>query len=107
MAIAKAFDTDTYIPDATFEFEEFAIGGKLITTIISIPEIEYFMRKDDASWKEFVRENLVKEFVNKILVDKFVEITTQQDPISHMQLIRAYFYLAPNDQVKVLRTMKR
>lgn len=107
MAIAKAFDENIYISDISFEIEDFAIGGKLIKTTISIPEIEYLMRKDDTTWKEFVRERLVREFVDKILAGKFVEVTTQQDPISHMQLVHAYFYLAPNDQIKVLRTMKR
>lgn len=107
MAIAKAFDGDTHLPDISFELEEFAIGGKLIKTTISIPEIEYLMHKDDINWKEFVRERLVKEFVDKILTGKFVEVTTQQDLTSHMQLVHAYFYLAPNDQIKILRTMKR
>ena len=105
MAIAKAFDSP--FSDIKFEYEDIAIGGKLIKASMSISEFEYVQFASDEKWKDAMRTKLVSLFVDDILNKRAVEITTQADPISATRKIHGYFYLAPNDQVKLLRTIKR
>lgn len=89
------------------EIEEFAIGGKLVAVAINISEEEVMVNWDDATWKEHIRQKIVSSLVDRMLKDKFVEITSTDNPVTNGKMIYARCYLAPKEQVKILRTLKK
>lgn len=89
------------------QVEEFPIGGKLIIANISLSTLETVQHWDDESWRNGQRQRLVNLLANRILLDNLTEITTHEDYLNGFKIITARCYLAPNDQVKVLRSLKR
>ena len=87
-----------------FNFKEYAIGGKLFSVTVSLEENKFVVHQFDELWKKEMRKSLVSHMVEEMLNRNFVEITSKLDPITHQRLINARCYLAPNDQVKIIRT---
>jgi len=50
-----------------------------------------------------VKEKLVRDMVSFMIENRLVEFTHQDDPITFSRKIAVRAYLAPNDQVKILR----
>lgn len=107
MAIAKAFDDDTHLPDISFDVEEFAIGGKLLVGSVVISENQYMQFQSGPQFKEFVKMELATKMAKEMIEKDLVEFTISDDNIRQSKMIRVRAYLAPNDQIKVLRTLKR
>ena len=84
-----------------FKYEDLAIGGKMITAAITVSESEIIT--GGADFKTHVRERMVKALVNAMLENNFVEFTQLKDPIQFNTRVMARCYMAPNDQVKLLR----
>lgn len=97
----NAWDT----PDVNVE--EFAIGGKMLIAQYEIDEMSVQKSWGDESWRDEVRKKLANEIANKILTDKFCEVTSHKNLLNGNTIINARCYLAPNEQVKVLRSLKR
>lgn len=87
--------------------EEYAIGGKLLTARIEIPTITAIQHWDNEQWRIEQRNRLVNLLSNKILTEKLCEITTHEDVVTGNKIIYARCYLAPHDQVKIIRSIKR
>lgn len=83
-----------------FNTYDYPIGGKMIVAKVMVSELETLT--DDK--KQFFRERLVQQIASAMLKEDFVEFTQIQDPISLNTIVRARCYLAPNDQIKILRT---
>jgi predicted transcriptional regulator len=47
----------------------------------------------------------VNRIVDKLLEDGLVEITQQEDHMNQQTVLRAHVYIAPNEQVKLIRTL--
>jgi hypothetical protein len=94
---------DLFIPGV----QEFAIGGKLVSIKYEIAHIEAIANWDDEEWKEHIRQRVVTELVEKIMQEKLVEITVSDNLLTQGKNIIARCYLAPNDQVKILRTLNK
>lgn len=107
MAIAKAFDEKNHFSDISFEVEDFAIGGKLLIGSVVISEDKYHEFQNGPQFKEFIKMELATELAKEMIMKGLVEFTVSDDNIRQTKMIRVRAYLAPNDQIKVLRTMKR
>ena len=54
-----------------------------------------------------IKEKLTRDLVHFILENKLVEFTHHDDPITMRRQMAIRAYLAPNDQVKILRLSKQ
>ena len=111
MAIPRQFLANTLDYDPTskisFEFEEYAIGGKLVTSQVFLDSLNAVQVHNDTILREKIRKDLTTALVNRILTSNMVEVTEKYDPIQDGYLVSARLYLAPNSEVKVLRRMKK
>ena len=89
----KAFD---------FNYKEFAIGGKLVTGKICIPE-STGVNFADHEMKEYVRTSMSIKLAEHMMANGLIEFTYMVDHISLDRVIHARCYLATNEQVKILR----
>lgn len=88
---------------ANIEYEDFAIGGKLISVYTTIPDDLFntvTVNRDRA------RQIIVERMAETILQNNLCVTTTDTDhrTMSKVLIVRAY--LAPNDQVRLLRKLK-
>lgn len=98
--------SDDDLTGVKFDVEEYAIGGKLINVSFFVSELTYALKNSDEEWRQEMREKLVRALIDHILENKMVEIMVKPDLLNQANIISAYMYLAPNEQVKILRTLK-
>jgi len=90
--------------DATFQSHDYAIGGKMVVGRAEMSEDYRIMMEDGDEWAiKSVKEKLVRDMVSFMLENRLVEFTYQDNPITLNRQIAIRAYLAPNDQVKILR----
>lgn len=90
--------------DVTFEVYDYAIGGKsVICTYVMTPDAVAAM-ESETHYKDHVKKRLVEQLAAHILEEKLCEFTQMSDPARGTKTIKLRVYLAPNDQVKILRT---
>ena len=90
--------------DVTFESHDYAIGGKMVVGRAEMTEDFRMMIEDgDATAIMQIKEKLTRDLVHFILENKLVEFTHHEDPITFRRQMAIRAYLAPNDQVKILR----
>ena len=94
--------------DPTFTSWEYAIGGKMVVGRAEMTEdFRMMMEYGDATAIMQVKEKLTRDMVSFILENKLVEFTQYDDPITFRRQLAIRAYLAPNDQVKILRLAKQ
>lgn len=93
--------------DVTFEYQDYAIGGKMVTGTAVIPDTYLVQAKTDAEFRAHVRKTLVSKLADSIMEKGLVEINQMKDPIMGDTRLVVRAYLAPDDQVKILRTVKK
>lgn len=81
------------------DIKEYAIGGKLITVQFKADDL--FNPNPDS-----IKSQLVSNLSEYILRNNFVEFTKIPNPYNGSTTYIARCYLAPNDQVKILRSLK-
>lgn len=86
-----------------FTTHDYVIGGKLVVGRASMDDTFAEILGKDIDAKKVVKEKLVRDLVTYILENQLVEFTQQTDPITFSKTILVRAYLAPNDQVKLLR----
>lgn len=96
------------VSDPTFEVYGFAIGGKLVVGQAEMDEDFRMMLEDgDAIAIMQVKEKLTRDLVHHMLENKLVEFTHHDNPITSRRQLAVRVYLAPNDQIKILRLSKQ
>ena len=94
--------------DSTFEVYGYAIGGKMVVGRATMSEDFRIMMEDgDATAIMQIKEKLTIDLVHHILENKLVEFTHHDNPVTMDSQIAIRAYLAPNDQVKILRLSKQ
>ena len=93
--------------DISFEQKDYAIGGKMVTGTAVLPDAYVVQAKNDHEFREHVRKTLVSKLAEAILENRLVEINQVKDPLMGNTKLFVRAYLAPDDQVKILRTVKR
>ena len=90
--------------DVTFQSHDYAIGGKMVVGRAEMTEDFRMMIEDgDATAIMQIKEKLTRDLVSYMLENKLVEFTHHEDPITFRRQLAIRAYLAPNDQVKILR----
>jgi hypothetical protein len=91
-----------------FETHDYIIGGKMVVGRATMSEDFRMMIEDgDATAIMQIKEKLTRDLVHHILENKLVEFTHHDNPVTMDRQIAIRAYLAPNDQVKILRLSKQ
>lgn len=91
--------------DVNIEYNEYAIGGKLIIASTNISSLQIAQMKNDE--RDYIREELVRQLAGAMIDSKLVEITSMSQPHTMDHLVRARCYVAPDSTVKLLRILKK
>ena len=87
-----------------FQTHDYAIGGKMVVGRAEMSEDYRRMMEDGDEYAiKSVKEKLLRDMVSYMLENNLVEFTHQDDPITFSRKIAVRAYLAPSDQVRVLR----
>jgi hypothetical protein len=86
-----------------FTTHDYVIGGKMVVGRVSIDETYAEILNTVIDAKQRLKEKLVHDLATYMLENQLVEFTQQDDPITFSKTIMVRAYLAPNDQVKILR----
>ena len=92
------------ISDAVFQTHDYAIGGKMVVGRAEMDESYTMMLQDgDKDAVKHIKEKLIHDMAQYMLENNLVEFTHVDDPLTFRRKIAVRAYLAPNDQVKILR----
>jgi len=92
------------ISEPNFTTHDYAIGGKMVTGKAVLSEsYRMMMENGDREAINAVKSELIHKMATFILENNLVEFAYQDDPITFSRQIAVRAYLAPNDQVKILR----
>ncbi len=90
--------------DPLFQSYDYAIGGKMVVGRATMTdEYRMLLEDGDAEAKKRIKSQLIHQMAEYMLENNLVEFTHYDDPLSGNRQIAVRAYLAPNDQVKVLR----
>jgi hypothetical protein len=104
MAIAQSYPTPPIDwSDFNFTYNSIGIGGKLVKGDISLPESRMMQISSDAEMREYVRTMMATQLAEYMIAGGLIEFTQMKDNVTLYTTITARCYLAPNDQVKLLR----
>lgn len=87
------------------EYKDYAIGGKMVTVSVRVDEDVMVNQFSDKAARAFMRQKLCEELASAMLAKGLLEIN-QQKNIDYTTTLVARAYVAPDDQVKLLRTLK-
>ncbi len=89
--------------DFTFTYKDIAIGGKLVQGTIRVPEHKIVSYGSEHEFKQFLKTSMARQMAEYMISNGLVEFTQMRDNITYGTLVKARCYLAPHDQVKLLR----
>jgi hypothetical protein len=108
MAIAGKSPHSMFTDDLTFNTYDYAIGGKMVVGKAEMTEeFKVMMDDGDATAISHVKEKLTRDLVHHMLENKLVEFTSWHEPTLGKRHIAIRAYLAPDDQIKILRLSKQ
>lgn len=93
--------------DPIFTSYDYAIGGKMVVGRAVIDESFVELMKTDIDAKLKLKRDLVHQMAEFMLENNLVEFTQQDDPLTFRKHVAVRAYLAPNDQVKILRVANK
>lgn len=89
--------------EVDFQTYDYVIGGKLVVGRATMEESFSQLMMSDADARLQVKKKLIMDMAEYMLENNLVEFTQQDDLLTFRKHIAVRAYLAPNDQVKVLR----
>lgn len=87
------------------KYTDYAIGGKLVSVSVRVAEDVMVNRFNDEQARQVMRQKLCEDLASAMLAKGLVEIN-QQKNVDYTTTIVARAYVAPDDQVKLLRTVR-
>ena len=90
-----------------FEVKDHVIGGKMVRVSATMSDEYKHLAMTDMQARDQIREHLIKQLVDYILDKGLCEINQMSDPSTMGTTVVARMYLAPNADIKVLRTHSR
>ncbi len=93
--------------DPLFEAHDYPIGGKLVIGRAVLQNEYRHLMNTDYEARMLLKQELVQQMAKFILENNLVEFTQYADPILGNTQIAVRAYLAPNDQVKILRLARK
>jgi hypothetical protein len=90
--------------DVTFTSYDYPIGGKMVvgSCTMTVEAVDDLLSLVDG--KDEIKRRLLTQMLEYMLENRLIEFTRTEDIARHTQTFRVRAYLAPNDQVKILRT---
>ena len=89
--------------ETDFKTHDYIIGGKMVVGRASMDQSYAVQMTSDQTFRDEVKKKLIMDMAQFILENNLVEFTQYDDPSSFTKHIAVRAYLAPNDQVKILR----
>lgn len=86
-----------------FKSYDYIIGGKLVVGRAVIDETYQQLMMSDQEARQRVKERLVSDMAQHMLENNLVEFMQQRNPMDLTTTVVVRAYIAPNDQVKILR----
>jgi hypothetical protein len=102
MRPTQPFDTSPF----SFEYEEHAIGGKLVGVSQTLGFEESLRFQSELEYKDELKHMITQSLVSYMLENKLIEVTYKHEPILNTLTIRARAYVTPDSQIKILRMYK-
>ena len=90
--------------DPIIDYKDYAIGGKMVTASVVVSEEVMVNQFNDPQAREFMRKKLCEDLAAAMWSKGLVEINQARNP-DYSTMIVARAYVAPDDQVKLLRTL--
>lgn len=87
------------------DYKDYAIGGKMVTVSVTVSEDVMVNQFSDPQAREFMRQKLCQDLASAMLAKGLVEINQAKNPYDFSTKIVARAYCAPDEQVKLLRTL--
>lgn len=95
------------IEDVTFNTYDYAIGGKLLVVTTSISEDYMHLMKSDFDARERFKHDTALQMAKFMLENKLLEFTEYSDPMTFTKRVACRAYLAPDEQVRILRVANK
>ena len=89
--------------DPIFTTHDYVIGGKLVVGRATYSEAFAAQMQSDMDFRRTIKAELVHKMATCMLENNLVEFMQQQNPMDFSTTVLVRAYLAPNDQVKILR----
>lgn len=89
--------------DVDFKTYDYLIGGKLVVGRAIMDESFVRLADTDHEARMMLKGKLIHDMAQYMLENNLVEFTQQDDPLTMRKAVMVRAYLAPNDQVKILR----
>lgn len=90
--------------DFEFTYKDVAIGGKLVRGTIHVPDHKMVAINSDHEFKQYFKTKMATQLAEYMISNGLVEFTQIRDHTPFDTIVYARCYLAPNDQIKILRT---
>jgi hypothetical protein len=105
MAIQQHTKLPNPVPfgDVDFKTYDYVIGGKMVVGRAVMDESFSQLANTDHEARMHLKKKLVMDMAEYMLENNLVEFTQQDDPLTMRKAVMVRAYLAPNDQVKILR----
>lgn len=94
-------DVDPF--EATFNCTDIAIGGKLLQATLEVSATNQIKFLSDDDYKRAIKQKIAAELARVMIESNLIEFTHIKNVHDYSTTIHARCYLAPNDQVKLLR----
>lgn len=89
-----------------FDVYEYAIGGKMVVGRARMShEFKTMLEDGDADARDKLKFDLIHQMADYMLQNKLVEFVYQDDISTGDRMIAVRAYLAPDDQVKIIRSV--
>ena len=89
--------------DPIFTTHDYIIGGRLVVGKAVMDDSFVQLSNTDHEARMMLKKKLVMDMAEYMLENNLVEFTQQDDPMTLRKTVYVRAYLAPNDQVKILR----
>jgi hypothetical protein len=96
------------VNEPVFQTYDYAIGGKMVIGRARMTEhFRMMLENGDEETKKLLKSDLIHQMAEYILENNLVEFTYQDDPITMDRMVAVRAFLAPNDQIKILRVANK
>ena len=89
--------------DPLFTSHDYIIGGKLVVGRATYDQLYSVQMKTDAEFRQSIKHKLATDMVHYMLENNMLEFMQQQNPMDLTTTVLVRAYMAPSDQVKILR----
>lgn len=100
------YTTDIDAFQSQFETIDYGIGGKLICASRQVDYLEELKYNSEDDYKRLLKLDMATELARFMIENNLIEFTRLTDHNTMIDKIFARCYLAPDDQVRLLRVHK-